>query len=288
VKNNANSSPDELKQKSSLSDNDWDINVDQYAIVIERFVYNGEERMGHTQLYYDENKNLILQIHINGNNEEEARDLYKYNNNELIEYKSWFKDPGKNQRKRWKHGIIENTEENGNIIKLVKENRDDDDYKIVEKTIKTKDGKLISTEVNTFDGVYYYDEYNEKGELTISINEHEFSNGRHHETYKYEYDNKENIILRKTYENDILVEEITYQYTQNNLVAVKITNSYRYDTILRNEFQYNDSGNKISEKRFEKNIETLSWHYIYDNVNRLTRKVEITDSTYRYWIYDYP
>jgi hypothetical protein len=289
VKNNVNSSPNEIKQKNSLSDNDWDIDVNQYTKVIERFVYNGEERKEQDHLYYDENKNLILRIRLNVNiNEEEARDLYKYHNNELIEYKRWFMEPNKNQQKRWMHGITEYTEENGNIIKIVKENRDDDDYKIVEKTVKTKDGKLISTEVNTFDGVYYYDEYNEKGELVLSIYEHEFSYGRHHETYKYKYDNKGNIIHRETYENDTLVEEIMYQYTENNLVAVKITNSYRYDTVLKNEFQYNDSGNKISERRFEKDVETLSWYYIYDKENRLIRRDEVTDHAYRYWIYDYP
>jgi hypothetical protein len=136
VKSDANSSPIESNQESSFSDNDWDIDISQYTKAIERFYYNGEEW---------------------------SRDLYKYLNNELVEYKNWSIEASKNQISRWHHGIVETTEENGNIVTVTKKNRNDDDYQIVGKTIKTKDGKLVSKE----EMISWYYEYDNENRLII-------------------------------------------------------------------------------------------------------------------------
>jgi hypothetical protein len=308
VKNSANSSPIGSSQKSRFSDNDWDIDIGQYAKAIVRFFYNGRLNTHPYHLYYDENKNLVLRILFNKNGEEQARDLYKYLNNELVEYKKWFKESGVNQWVRWCHGMVETIEENGNIVTVTKENKYDEDYQIVGKTIKTKDGKLISKEESRMNGdylmIYSYSEYNENGDAVLSIHKHEESNKMNHETYILEYNDKNNLINKKEFEDGVLFAETTYHYNENNIKILEIVsfcktierffpipeyNVYQEGYRIEKEYKYGNNKRIETLKYFDKhNEEMISWYYEYDSENRLVLwHEETTDGTNRRNIYEY-
>lgn len=286
-KNNGNSGSNDSYPGNILSDNDWNIDVGECSEVYERFFYGGQENKYSSSVsYYNENDDLILYAYLNDDYEERSRDVYKYRNNELAEYKKYFKKSDIQQWERWCHGIVEKEENNENIITITKENRYNGDYKITKTTIETKDGKPVSTETDDHNG-YRFEKYNENGDVVQMIVEHEFSNGRHHYIYELEYDNDGKIVQRKTYENNILTESAIYQYDENNLLAFEIINSHENNTMQKNEFKHNNSGKIISEQRTENGKPILSWHYLYDNNNRLIRQDEISGSSNRYWTYTY-
>jgi hypothetical protein len=265
------------------NENTGDIDDNRYSQVFVRFFYNTrndpeiflENLINRAIRYYDENMNLIEAVTLNEKGEERGRSLYKYENNELVEYINGHA-----------HGFIEKSEENGYIVIITKEIGDCGKYEIKEKKLFNRNGNLLSTEeMNPGGGYYQYCEYNEYGDVKYEIYENEKSNGRHYVTYKPEYDKDEKLINNNAYRNDVLIYERSYQYN-NNLLILEIT-KYSDGFIVKKEYQYNNAGKIISEKRFQNDKEISSMYYEYDNYNRLIRKDEKNPLGERYWLYEY-
>jgi uncharacterized protein YkvS len=257
----------------------------RYSQVFARFFYNTRdnreiflENENKWIYYYDENMNLTKTISLDEKGRARTSATYKYENNELVEYINYT------------HGLIEKSEENGYIVIITKEMGYNDKYEIKEKKLLNRNGNLLSTEeMNPEGGYYQYYEYNEYGDVKYEIYENEKSHGRHYITYKLEYDKDEKLIHRKAYENDILIYERSYQYNENDLLTLEITNSYRNNNvfIVKEEYQYNNAWNITSEKRFENDKEISSKYYEYDIYNRLIKKGQKGPLGEQYWIYEY-